>query len=288
MFTPDQYELLDFGEGRKLERFGSYVIDRPALSADRARQAKPLGWQAANAQYVRPDHDSGSWLPEGGLPSSWTIAHPSCSLELRPTPFGQVGVFPEQAANWDWIVHHIGGSSRPWDVLNLFAYTGGSTLAAASAGARVVHVDAAKNVVEWARRNAELTGLHQAPIRWIKEDVRRFTKREVRRGNRYDAIILDPPSYGHGPRGEAWKIEPHLPDLLRDCRELTKNRLSMFLLSCHSPRWDAARLRAVLAEQLFGTKPPELMIGSLSLEAADGRRLPCGVAARWCGGQDQP
>ena len=135
MFTPDQYELLDFGEGRKLERFGPYVIDRSAAAADRTRKAELVDWQAADARFLRPRHGSAKWLPDGVLPACWTIEHPTCKLELRPTPFGHLGVFAEQAANWDWIVRRVHASDRPWRVLNLFAYTGGSTLAAASAGA---------------------------------------------------------------------------------------------------------------------------------------------------------
>ena len=281
MFALDQYQLLDFGEGRKLERFGSYVIDRPAAIAEGAPKSEPLSWRAADARYLRQRNGTGRWLPDAALPAQWTIEHPACTLELRPTPFGHLGVFAEQAANWDWIVTRVSETRGPLKVVNLFAYTGGSTLAAASAGARVVHIDAAKSVVGWARRNSQVSSLDAAPVRWITEDVRRFAQREVSRGNRYDAIILDPPSYGHGPRGEAWKIEAHLPPLLRTCRGLTDDRLAFVVLTCHTPHLDARRLRELLGAELFGTDPPDLTVKSLNIAAADGRQLPCGIVARW-------
>jgi 23S rRNA (cytosine1962-C5)-methyltransferase len=202
-------------------------------------------------------------------------------LGLRTTPAGQVGVFPEQAANWDWIGKRVRAAQRPLKVLNLFAYTGGSTLAAAAAGAEVVHVDAARNVVQWARDNADLSGLSEAPIRWIDEDAGKFVRRELRRGNRYDAVILDPPSYGHGPKGEPWKIVQHLPGLLADCADVTKGQLAFVVLSCHSPGFGPAELEALVHDAFFGACQQGAVGRDMWLRSTDGRGLTAGSVARW-------
>ena len=189
-----------------------------------------------------------------------------------------MGIFPEQAANWDWIADRASAARRPPRILNLFAYTGGSTLAAAAAGASVVHVDAARNVVGWARRNAELSGLADRPIRWIAEDARKFVEREIRRGNRYDAVILDPPSYGHGPTGQVWKLEDDLAPLLALCRDVTAGEPDFLLVTCHTPGLGHDDLAALL-RATFG---PEASIESsdMWLATATGRHLPCGTMAR--------
>ena len=197
-----------------LGRSGSSGLARPR---NRCRSARPELWREPHASYDRNAAHRGSWQPAGFLPAAWAIRHDGWSLELRPTPFGHLGVFPEQAANWDWLAERIRQAGRPLRLLNLFAYTGGSTLAAAAAGAEVVHVDAARNVVTWARHNAQLSGLDAAPIRWIAEDVQKFVAREIRRKNEYDGVILDPPSYGHGPRGQAWNLPRDLGPLLEAC-----------------------------------------------------------------------
>ena len=281
MFQPDQYQLLDFGAGRKLERFGNYLLDRPApvtIGTDRGSDAL---WQRSSVCYQRQSPQSGEWVSDESLPACWTIEHRNCKFELRWTPFGHVGVFPEQAENWDWIDAQIRGTTRPLKVLNLFAYTGGSTMAAAAANAQVVHVDSARNVVRWARRNLELSRLSSARVRWITEDAPRFVQREVRRGNRYDAVILDPPTYGHGSRGEPWKIEKHLVPLLRACRDLTAERLVFLLLSCHSPGYDPRHLSKMLRREILGDGAERLMVTALELEDVAGRKLPGGVVARW-------
>jgi 23S rRNA (cytosine1962-C5)-methyltransferase len=204
-------------------------------------------------------------------------------LELRLTPFGHVGLFPEQQDNWQWIAQRVKEHARAGEVrvLNLFAYTGGSTLAAAAAGAHVTHVDAAKNVVDWARRNAAWSGLSDVPIRWIAEDARKFVSRELRRGNRYDAVILDPPSYGHGPKGEAWKIDEHLPPLLLDCARLTEGRRAFFVLTCHSPGYDGDQLASALMEAGVGADVASMETAPLQLMDDRGRALSGGFAARW-------
>ena len=234
MFHSSEYELLDFGAGRKLERFGKFILDRPSPAADAFSKQSPELWQTAMARFERTTAENGVWhphetLPDTALPGSWMIKHGTVNFLIKPTDFGHTGVFPEQQSNWDWLAEQIGLVSKPLKILNLFAYTGGSTLACAAAGASVVHVDAARNVVDWARENAALSNLSDAPIRWITEDAFKFVQREVRRGNQYDAIILDPPSYGHGPKGEVWKIDEHLPELLNLCGQLTQHQPQFIL-----------------------------------------------------------
>ncbi len=283
MFTTDQYELLDFGDGRRLERFGDVTLDRPCPAAEGIVRADLAAWPRADARFDRGDAQEGQWTCRRTLPQTWTIAHGPLVLELKRTAFGHLGVFPEQAANWQWIAEQI-GQSRPIRVLNLFAYTGGSTLAAAVAGAEVAHVDAARNIVAWARRNAAHSGLADAPVRWIAEDAVKFVKRELRRGNRYDAVILDPPSYGHGTHGEVWRLAGHLPRLLELCAQLTGPQRRFMLLTCHTPEFEPARLARLMTDALdsatehggrdvIDTRP-------LTIRAATGRELPSGVAVR--------
>jgi 23S rRNA (cytosine1962-C5)-methyltransferase len=281
MFAADQYQLLDFGQGRKLERFGPYILERPSPAASRANRADPSLWKTAHARFRRTKGESGRWSPRDALPDSWTIKHSESVLQLKPTDFGHLGVFPEQAKNWDWIARRIREVEPPIRVLNLFAYTGGATLAAAAAGAEVTHVDAAKNTVQWARRNAELSGQQDTPVRWIVEDAKKFVLRELRRGRFYDAIILDPPSYGHGPKGENWKIARDLMPLIRECAELMQPRRVFFLLTCHSPDFAASDLEAILADALFGHCQSGARAQPLSIRCQDGRDLPSGIVARW-------
>jgi 23S rRNA (cytosine1962-C5)-methyltransferase len=283
MFEPNQYELLDFGGGRKLERFGAYVLDRPAPAAIPTKPVRPELWRTANARFEidsspRSGPQRGVWKMAGEPLPAWTIRHGDIALELKLTDFGHVGVFPEQAACWDW----IGDRLRPAptaNVLNLFAYTGGSTLTAA-ASAAVTHVDSAANTVGWARKNAELSAMSQAPIRWIVEDAMKFAQRELRRGRHYDAVVLDPPSYGHGASGETWQIDGHLPELLSTCRELTGGEPRFVLLTCHAPGYDPTRLAECLAAAGFASDAAAIDADDLWLSPQDGRRLHCGVYAR--------
>lgn len=283
MFTSDQYELLDFGEGRKLERFGPYVLDRPAAGTEvLSRQSEDGLWKQA-ARYVRTDADLGKWNYRFPLPSTWEITHGPTVFEVKPTQFGHVGVFPEQAENWDWIADQVERVEPPVKVLNLFAYTGGSTLAAAQKGAEVVHIDAAENTVTWARQNAALSGLADAPIRWIAEDAERFVRRELKRGNRYDAVILDPPSYGHGPKGEVWKIDDHLAPLLSLLAELTDGAPKFLLLTCHSPGYTPAVLRQLAAEAFGRDAMLHATAGEMKLTSSTGHELRCGTMLRMIG-----
>jgi 23S rRNA (cytosine1962-C5)-methyltransferase len=296
MNSQPDYELLDFGGGRKLERFGKWVLDRPAPGVDGPVKHRDL-WRTATARYEGSRTTEGEWNPK-----KWQVASGELQVELdddrefklllSALPSGQVGVFPEQLENWAWIAKQCAKTAKPVSdstpvpgqtarVLNLFAYTGGSTLAAVCAGAEATHVDAAKSMVARARENAEASELAQAPIRWIVEDAVKFCQREVKRGNQYDAVILDPPTYGHGPKGEAWSIKRDLLPLLELCRELTAGRLKFALLTCHTPGIGPAELSAYMSEGLFGHcgQPPK--VGMLYLETADGRKLESGTFARW-------
>ena len=283
MFSADQYQLLDFGEGRKLESFANLVVDRPAPVSAGIDLADPDRWQEADLRYERDQGGSGKWIPLSGKQqlTDWQLVHGDFSLALRMTPSGHLGVFPEQATNWDWIARQVKRSGRPLKVLNLFAYTGGSTLAAANAGAEVVHVDAARNVVSWARQNADASGLGDHPIRWIDEDARLFVQREIKRGNHYDVVILDPPSYGHGPDGQAWKIHQHLPSLLAECATLTSQQRAAMLITCHTPTLGPAELESLVSDTLFGHCQSGVSSRPLHITSADGRFMPAGTTCRW-------
>ncbi len=281
MFQKEQYELIDFGRGRKLERFGDVVLDRPSPPAEQCDRKKPEQWASADGKFLGRQNDSGQWQWKTEPAEAWTIEHRGVCFQLKPTSFGHVGLFAEQAVNWDWFQRQISRAKKPIRVLNLFAYTGGSTLACTAAGAEVVHVDSAKGVVQWARKNAELSGLQEASTRWIVEDAKRFVQREVKRGNQYSAIIMDPPSYGHGTKGESWKIQRDLLPLLKDCRELTKEDLAFFCLTCHSPGFRAAELQAVLADAIFGSCAAGAAASRLSIKSSNGSKLNSGYVAKW-------
>ncbi|MDE0818041.1 MAG: class I SAM-dependent methyltransferase, partial [Pirellulaceae bacterium] len=273
-FTTDQYELLDFGLGRKLERFGEWILDREAPATETQQRSNPALWETADLVFKRSAGDDGQWS-SNTLPSNpsnenikklnvitetgaefapWEISFGEhFKLQLQLSPVGHIGVFPEQAKNWAWIMRQvrrgIKAFGEPIRVLNLFGYTGGSTLAAAVVGAEVTHVDSAGNIVERARENAKISGLQDAPIRWIQEDAQLFCQREVKRGNTYHAVILDPPSYGHGPKNQAWKINQHLGELLTNCGELTREQRSFMLLTSHTVGLGAADLEAMFADR---------------------------------------
>ena len=223
----DTYQLIDSGDGQKLEQFGQYLIERPCAAALWPRQ-KPDLWKP-DARFTRdPD---GRW--EGKLPAAWQIEHGGIQFQLKATDFGHLGIFPEHAAHWDWMAGCIEG--QPIKVLNLFAYSGGATLALAKAGAHVCHLDASKGMIAWARQNAKLNGLEAEPIRWIVDDALKFLKREVKRGSKYEGVILDPPTFGRGKQGQVFKIEQQLPELIDLCQQVLGHERRFILLSCHTP-----------------------------------------------------
>lgn len=275
-----QYELLDFGDGRKLERFGDYILDRPAPGAAAYRKQRPELWILAQTQFIREANLQGTWRDKTPFPESWTIRVGELVFQLKRTPVGHLGVFIEQADNWNWLRCQTRQNMK---VLNLFAYTGGSTMAAASSDPSVTvsHIDSAANTVQWARQNAELTeskiGRTMA-IRWICEDAQRFVSREIKRGNRYDAIILDPPSYGHGAKSEVWKIAEALPQLLDDCMELTGGAPRYVLLTAHTPEFPAEELASLLRSRLTGEY--QYQLGSMKPYSPAINPFPCGDFVR--------
>lgn len=276
------YQLIDSGNGKKLERFGKYVIERPASQAAWLPQQPLATWKRAHAQFTREDNKK--WARIDALPDQWTITVSDIRFKLSPTDFGHLGIFPEQKPFWRWaqdtISEEISKRESPLKILNLFAYSGGSTLAAAKAGAQVVHLDASKGMVAWARENAALNGLEDAPIRWITDDVNKFIKRELKRGNRYDAIILDPPTFGRGTKGELFKIEEEIVPLLQTCRELLTESPLFIMLSCHTPGYTPTVLHHLLEQAVDGLGG-SIEQGEMFLEG-EGYALPSGAFSRWC------
>ena len=228
------YEVIDTSEGEKLERWGEYILVRPDPQVIWDTPKKNKGWKKHNGHYHRSSKGGGEW-EFFDLPNTWQIGYKNLRFNLQPFKFKHTGLFPEQAVNWDWFGDKIRKAGRPVKVLNLFAYTGGATLAAAEAGASVTHVDASKGMVTWAKENAELSDLSDAPIRWLVDDCVKFVEREIRRGNHYDGIIMDPPSYGRGPKGEIWKIEEKVYPLIKLCTQIMSDD-PLFSLSIHIRR----------------------------------------------------
>ena len=282
------YALLDFGAGRRLDRFGAVIVDRPAPGAADVPVLDPRAWTMARARFGRAAgaDDLAGWDPAGALPSAWDVLIDGLRLELRATPAGQVGLFPEHAEPAAWTADRARAAGarlgRPPEVLNLFAYTGLVTLALARTGARVVHVDASRPAVAWARRNATRAGLDDAPVRWIVDDARAFVAREARRGRRYDGVVLDPPTYGHAPRGgAAWRMEVDLAELLAGCAALTGPAPALFVLTAHTTGFGAAELRARIAGAFGAMLARRAEVVPLGVRRPDGRQLPAGLAVRW-------
>lgn len=304
------YELLDSGGEEKLERFGDVLLARPDPQALWEKSLGKEEWQKANGRYEREGRE-GKWI-ENKLPKEWEIEFGDLNFTIKPTSFKHTGLFPEQSSNWEWMGECLrrsnpsghressaedslslapsrvdrgltalqGSSASAPSVLNLFGYTGGATLAAAKAGAKVTHVDASKTAVAWARENAEHSGLGDAPVRWIIEDVVKFVKRELNRGAKYDAIVMDPPAFGHGPKDELWKIEENFVDLVKMCQQLLSDTPIFFLINGYaagySPLAFAYNLEP-LAKQFGGN----IEYGDITIAQKDGRLLPAGIFARW-------
>jgi len=264
-----EYELIDSGDGMKLEKFNGYTVARPDPRAI-WKPTKP-DWNA-DAMFTE-DH----WETKKSPPSPWTVSYKKLTFTLRPTSFKHVGVFPEQATNWNWITEQIHGDNIK--ILNLFAYTGGATMAAAAAGATVTHVDASKSTIDWAHENVIASELKDTPIRWIEEDAMKFVTREAKRGNTYDGIILDPPRFGHGTKGELWKIEEDLPKLLIEIKKILAPQPRFILLNAYTADLSPLVLHHLLADIMKGGT---VTFGELALEESTGKRLlPNGIFARW-------
>ena len=276
------YEVIDCSKGEKLERWGDYILVRPDPQVIWDTPRKEKGWHKMNAHYHRSKKGGGEW-EFFDLPQQWSIHYRSLTFQLKPFSFKHTGLFPEQAANWDWFSELIKKAGRPVKVLNLFAYTGGATIAAAAAGASVTHVDASKGMVTWAKENAASSGLADAPIRWIVDDCVKFVEREIRRGNHYDGIIMDPPSYGRGPKGEIWKIEESIHPLVKLCAQLLVDRPLFFLINSYT-----TGLQPAVLSYLIGTElkrfPGKVTADEIGLPvSSNGLTLPCGASGRFEG-----
>lgn len=278
---PDTYTLLDSGDGRRLERFGEVTLDRPAPQAFWKPALEPGKWAGATGIYHRNNQGGGDWDRTRPLPDSWKGRLQGLDFILKPTGFGHVGLFPEQADNWRLVDSRIRARRGEMEILNVFGYTGAATLVAARAGARVCHVDSSKGVVQWARENAELNGLAGRPIRWLVEDAAKYLKREQSRGRRYHGILLDPPSFGRGNKGEVWKIEEGLSELLGLAVGLLHPEADFLLLSTNSPKFTPLVLQHVLADALSGHGGEIVAQEMTTRESGRGRDMPNGVTARW-------
>jgi 23S rRNA (cytosine1962-C5)-methyltransferase len=275
------YQLLDCGDGLKQERWGPYVLVRPDPQIIWPRTGGEKHWENWDGFYHRSDSGGGRWEFRTKLPDDWPIRYGALTFRIHPTGFKHTGLFPEQAVNWDWFTQKITAANRPVAVLNLFGYTGAATVAAASAGASVCHVDAAEGMVKWCRGNAALSGLADAPIRYLVDDCLKFVRREQRRGRRYDAVIMDPPTYGRGGSGELWRLEDHLWELLVETKKLLSDRPVFFLLNAYTARLSAV-VAANLLAALFGAASGRITSGEVGLPIQrDGRILPCGIFGRW-------
>lgn len=275
------YEVLDTSGGEKLERWGKYLLVRPDPQVIWNTPHEHPGWKKKNGHYHRSSKGGGEW-EFINLPDEWSISYKDLTFHLKPFSFKHTGLFPEQAVNWDWFSNLIAHAGRPVKVLNLFAYTGGATVSAAKAGAQVTHVDASKGMVSWAKENAAASGLADAPIRWLVDDCTKFVEREIRRGNHYDGIIMDPPSYGRGPKGEIWKIEENIFPFVELTAKLLSDKPLFFLINSYTTGLQPAVLSYMLnltvKKQFGGTVTAEEIGLPVS---GTGLVLPCGASGRW-------
>ncbi len=275
------YEVIDTCAGEKLERWGDYILLRPDPQVIWETPKKNKAWRKLNAHYHRSSKGGGEW-EFFDLPQTWQIHYKELTFQLQPFQFKHTGLFPEQAVNWDWFGEKIRKVNRPVKVLNLFAYTGGATLAAAAAGASVTHVDASKGMVTWAKENAVASGLGEAPIRWLVDDCVKFVEREIRRGNKYDGIIMDPPSYGRGPKGEIWKIEEKIFPFIELCTQILSEDALFFLVNSYTTGLQPAVLTYMLNTALVPKFGGKVVADEIGLPVSDnGLVLPCGASGRW-------
>ena len=275
------YEVLDTGDGEKLERWGEYLLRRPDPQTIWPKSDENL-WSRADAVYHRSERGGGQWEFRRKLPERWTVAWEDLTFYVRPTGFKHTGLFPEQADNWAWMREQIRRDGRKGlKVLNLFGYTGAATLACASAGAHVTHVDAAKGMVQWAQENRELSSLPETSCRWIVEDALSFVRREIRRGNRYDGILMDPPSYGRGPSGEVWKLENELYGLVETCSQCLSEEPLFFLINSYTTGFQASVLSNMMEKCVRSRFGGRTDSEELCLPVASGGVLPCGASGRW-------
>ncbi len=279
----EYYRLMDTSDGEKLEYWGEYLLRRPEPQAVwKVRQNEPL-WKKADAHYHRSSSGGGHWeYKTKKLPERWYVNYKDLKFNIKPMGFKHTGLFPEQAVNWDWFSDLIKNSNRPVRVLNLFAYTGGATVAALSAGAEVVHVDASKGMVTWAKENVVSSGLGEKPVRYIVDDVKKFVAREARRERQYDAIIMDPPSYGRGPSGELWRIEDELYDLVIDCMKIISDTPLFFLINSYTTGLCQTVISDILKLTLQKKYGGNVTADEIGIPVCDSEIiLPCGISGRW-------
>jgi 23S rRNA (cytosine1962-C5)-methyltransferase len=274
------YELIDSGEGEKLERFGQYILRRPDPQALWRKNLDEKDWKKADASFERVG-ETGKWKKKANLPTEWLAEINGLKFYITPTAFKHTGLFPEQEPNWEWIKEKIKNAGWPIKILNLFSYTGGATLAGLQAGAEVTHVDSSKSAITWAKQNAEASGLADKKVRWIEDDARKFVQREIKRGNKYDAIIMDPPAFGHGANKELWKIEEDFIKLLDLCEQVLSDKPIFVLVNGYSAGYSAIAYENCLkkfAEKFGGN----IESGELTIEESkSGRLLPAGIFSRW-------
>ncbi len=285
MFLSDQwkdYELIDTGDGERLERWGRYILRRPDPQVIWPATLGKKAWNDVHGHYKRSSNGGGKWDFSKELPERWVINYSGLKFYIRPTGFKHTGLFPEQAVNWDWLSKLIKTGTGPVRVLNLFAYTGGATIAAASAGGEVCHVDAAKGMVTWAKENAVLSGMAERPIRWLIDDALKFVNREKRRGRLYRGIIMDPPSFGRGPNGEVWKIEDELYDLTKVCAEVLAEDALFFLINSYTTGLAPGVLSNILALTVGRKHGGAITSAEIGLPVSASKlALPCGASGRW-------
>ena len=279
-----EYEILDMADGNKLERWGDYFLIRPDPQIIWKEKIFPNKWKSANATYHRSKTGGGSWSYQKKLPDAWQVHYKNLTFNIKPMGFKHTGLFPEQAVNWDWMIEKIQNTiktqKREIKVLNLFAYTGGATVACSFAGASVCHVDSSKGMCAWAKENIASSDLSQRPVRFIVDDVIKFVQREIRRGNKYDAIIMDPPSYGRGAGGEVWQFEENIADLVSLCQQVLSDNPIFFLINSYTTGISSTVLANIL--RLNIKKQGKISCGEVGLPMKDSCLiLPCGIYARW-------
>lgn len=285
MFIADKwldYEVIDTGDGEKLERWKDVILRRPDPQAIWPKQ-DPALWEKFDAWYHRSARGGGEWEFRRKLPEKWTVDYRELKFYVRPTGFKHTGLFPEQAVNWDWMARLIKNAGRPVKVLNLFGYTGGATVACAMAGAHVTHVDAAKGMVQWAGENRKLSRCDETSARWIIEDAGKFVAREIRRGNTYDGILMDPPSYGRGPGGEVWKLENELFGLVSACEKALSENALFMLINSYTTGLQPAVLNNMLTMTVAKNRGGSVTADEIVLPVTAGGVLPCGASGRWQG-----
>lgn len=275
------YKILDMADGQKLEKWGNIILSRPDPQIIWKEKSFPNKWKEAYATYHRSKTGGGSWEYHKKLPEQWQIKYKELTFNIKPMNFKHTGLFPEQAVNWDWMMYKIKNSRRPIKVLNLFAYTGGATVACLAAGASVCHVDSSKGMVAWAKENVISSNLQDKPVRYIVDDVIKFVQREIRRGNTYDAIIMDPPSYGRGTSGEVWQFEENIADLVELCTKILSNKPLFFLINSYTTGISPEVLSNILKINL-NKYNGKITSGEIGLPMKSSNLLlPCGIFGRW-------